>query len=129
MNGTINGNTIGTSGVAASGSESSHTVTVAAKGQGVIDIDIMNNNLFEWGNEYGILLQVSEGSADLIAKVTGNIMHVQTFTILHIDGIHLNAGATAGDNGYVELVITGNDVTGEEMRALAPKTSACGSGS
>jgi hypothetical protein len=118
MTGTINGNTIGTSGVAASGSESSNTITVAAKGQGVVDIDIMNNNIFEWGNQYGILLQTSEGSADLFAKVTGNTLHATFPNVLLINGIHLNAGATAGDNGYVELVLTGNDVTGEGNPAV-----------
>ena len=112
MTGTINGNTIGTAGVAASGSESSNTITVAAKGQGVVDIDIMNNNIFEWGNQHGIMLQTSEGGADLFAKVTGNTLSATEPNVLLINGIHLNAGATAGDNGYVELVLTGNNVTG-----------------
>ena len=124
MNGTITGNTIGTAGIAGSGSESARTITVAAKGQGLIDIDILNNTINEWGNEYGIFVGISEGAgASMVAKITGNTLNIANPNApLNLNGIRVDAGATGGppaDAGQLEVVITNNDVTG---------TGAAGSG-
>ena len=113
MNGTISGNTIGTSGQAASGSESSNTITVASKGAGTTTINITNNQIFEWGNQYGIFLGISEGSSSMNAAVTGNTLHATFPNVLLINGIRVDAGATGGDSGTLEVTLSGNDVTGE----------------
>ena len=117
INGTINANTIGTAGQLDSGSESSHGITVASKGLGSTTIAVTNNVINQYGNEYGIQIDTSDGSSNVNAVVTGNtVKNPGTFAI---NAIHISAGATANnipnnsaDNGILEVTLTGNDVTG-----------------
>ncbi|HEX8366673.1 MAG TPA: FG-GAP-like repeat-containing protein [Allosphingosinicella sp.] len=110
MNGTINANTIGTAGVQDSGSESSRAITVASKGAGNTTIAVTNNIIRQWGNEYGIMIETSDGTSDVNATVTGNnIANGGTFAL---NAIHVMAGASAADNGLLEITLTGNNVNG-----------------
>jgi len=117
MTGTISGNTIGTSGTATSGSESSNTVTISARGLGTATIAVTDNQIFEWGNQHAISLLTAEGSGTLNATVTGNTAHATQPNALLINGIRVDAGATATDASLLCAVITGNDVTGEGANA------------
>ena len=111
MVGTISNNTIGTAGDVDSGSESSNTITVTSNGAGSTTVSVTNNTIRQYGNGYGILIDNKEGSATVNATVTGNnIDNPGTFAI---NGIHVNAGATAGppiDAGTTCAAITGNTV-------------------
>ena len=53
----------------------------------------------------------------MFAKVTGNTLHATFPNALLINGIHLNAGRDRRRQRHVELVLTGNDVTGEGYAA------------
>jgi hypothetical protein len=110
MNGTINGNTIGTAAQLDSGSESSNAITVAAKGAGTMTIAVTNNTVRQWGNGYGIFVGTTEGSADVNAIVSGNTLsNPGTFGL---NGIRVDAGAAAGDSGMLEITLTNNTATG-----------------
>jgi hypothetical protein len=110
--GTISNNTIGTAAEADSGSESSNTITVTSNGAGTTTVAVTGNVLRQYGNGHGIFLDNKEGSSTLNATVSGNdINNPGTFAI---NGIHVNAGATAGppvDSGVTCAAITGNTVT------------------
>jgi hypothetical protein len=111
--GTITGNTIGTTGVLDSGSESSNTITFAAKGAGTATVAITNNNVRQFSNAYGIVVSANEGSPVVNATVTGNtVKEPGTFAL---NGIRVDAGATAGpppDSSTLCANVTGNDATG-----------------
>jgi hypothetical protein len=111
MVGTISNNTIGTAADVDSGSESSNTITVTSNGAGTTTVAVTNNVIRQYGNGYGILLDNKEGNSTLNATVTGN--NVDNPGTFAINGIHVNAGATAGppiDSGVTCAAITGNTV-------------------
>jgi VCBS repeat-containing protein len=111
--GTITGNTIGTAGALDSGSESSNTITFAAKGAGTATVAITDNNVRQFSNAFGIVVSANEGSPVVNATVTGNtVKEPGTFAL---NGIRVDAGATAGpppDSSTLCANVTGNDATG-----------------
>jgi Ca2+-binding RTX toxin-like protein len=111
--GTLTGNTIGTTGVLDSGSESSNTITFAAKGAGTATVSITNNTVRQYSNAYGIMVAATEGSPIVNATVTGNVVKEPgTFAL---NGIRVDAGATAGppaDASTLCVTLTGNNATG-----------------
>ena len=104
--------TIGTAGVVDSGSESSNTITFAAKGAGAATVAITNNTIRQFANAYGIFVGATEGSPVVNATVTGNnVKQPGTFAL---NGIRIDAGATAGpppDASTLCVALTGNDAT------------------
>jgi hypothetical protein len=118
MNGTISGNTIGSPGVLDSGSESSNAITIGSKGAGSTTINVTNNFIYQWANTYGIFIGTTEGSSNVNALVSGNtVKNPGTFGL---NGIRIDAGATAGDNGLLEVTLVNNDVTGSGGSAGSP---------
>lgn len=110
MIGTISNNTIGTAGTADSGSESGSGISVISNGAGLTTVSVTGNQVFQYANPYGILLNIKEGSTSMNATVTGNtVSSPGTFAI---NGIRVDAGATAGDSGTLCATITGNSVAG-----------------
>jgi hypothetical protein len=113
MIGTVSGNIIGTAGVVDSGSESGSGISVISNGAGLTTVAVTNNQVHQYANPYGILINTKEGSSNLNATVTGNtVANPGTFAI---NGIRIDAGATSangGDSGTLCAVVTGNSVAG-----------------
>ena len=108
MIGTISNNTIGTAGDPDSGSESGTGISVISNGAGLTTVAISGNQVRQYANPYGILVNVKEGSSSMNAIITGNtVASPGTFAI---NGIRVDAGATTGDNGTLCAAVTGNSV-------------------
>jgi hypothetical protein len=108
MIGTVSGNIIGTAGDVDSGSESGTGISVISNGAGLTTVAVTNNQVRQYANPYGILINTKEGSSDLNATVTGNtVANPGSFAI---NGIRVDAGATAGDSGTLCAAVTGNSV-------------------
>ena len=110
MIGTISDNTIGTAGDPDSGSESGTGISVISNGAGLTTVAISGNQVRQYANPYGILLNIKEGSSSMNATVTGNtVANPGSFAA---NGIRVDAGATTGDSGILCAAVTGNNVTG-----------------
>ncbi|MCM2313946.1 MAG: hypothetical protein NDJ92_02175, partial [Thermoanaerobaculia bacterium] len=110
MIGTISNNIVGTAGTVDSGSESGSGISVISNGAGLTTVSVTNNQVFQYANPYGILLNIKEGSTSMNATVTGNtVSNPGTFAL---NGIRVDAGATAGDSGTLCAVVSGNSVAG-----------------
>jgi hypothetical protein len=108
MIGTVSGNIIGTAGDVDSGSESGTGISVISNGAGLTTVAVTNNQVRQYANPYGILINTKEGSSNLNATVTGNtVANPGSFAI---NGIRVDAGATAGDSGTLCAAVTGNSV-------------------
>jgi hypothetical protein len=115
MIGTISGNTVGTAGEVDSGSESGTGINVTSNGAGVTTVAVTNNQVRQYANPYGILLNHKEGSSAMNATVTGNtVANPGTFAI---NGIRVDSGATAGDSGVLCAALTGNSLAGSGLGA------------
>ena len=111
--GTISNNIIGTPGDTDSGCESGTCISVVSNGAGVSVVSITGNQAYEYANPYGILVVTKEGSSNLDATVTGNtVKDPGTFAL---NGIRIDAGAAAGDNGTLCVNLSGNDATGSGL--------------
>jgi hypothetical protein len=110
MTGTVSNNIIGTAGDLDSGSESGTGISVISNGAGLTTVAITGNQVRQFANPYGILVNIKEGSTSMNATVTGNtVANPGSFAI---NGIRVDAGATAGDNGTLCALVTGNSVAG-----------------
>jgi VCBS repeat-containing protein len=110
MIGTIANNTVGTAGDVDSGSESGTGINVTSNGAGATTVSVTGNQVRQYANPYGILLNHKEGSSTMNATVTGNtVANPGTFAI---NGIRADSGATAGDSGTMCVALTGNSVAG-----------------
>jgi hypothetical protein len=69
---TIQNNTIGTAGVAGSGSTQGNGIFVSSNGAGHVRTLITNNTVRQWTNRNGLELDVDDGPAQLDATVHGN---------------------------------------------------------
>jgi hypothetical protein len=113
MIGTISNNTIGTAGDPDSGSESSTGISVISNGAGATTVAITGNEVRQYANPYGILLNIKEGSSSMNATVTGNtVSNPGSFAA---NGIRVDAGAATGDSGTLCAAITGNSVAGSGL--------------
>jgi hypothetical protein len=110
MIGTISNNTVGSAGDVDSGSESGTGISVISNGAGLTTVAITNNTVRQYANPYGILVNNKEGSTSMNATITGNTVgNPGSFAI---NGIRVDAGATAGDSGTMCAAVTGNSVAG-----------------
>jgi hypothetical protein len=110
MIGTVSNNIIGTAGDVDSGSESGTGISVISNGAGLTTVAVTGNQVFQYANPYGILVNNKEGSTSMNATVTGNtVANPGTFAI---NGIRVDAGATAGDSGTLCAAVSGNSVAG-----------------
>jgi len=111
MIGTISNNIVGSPGDVDSGSESGTGITVTSNGAGTTTVSVTGNQVYQYANPYGILINMKEGSSGgLNATVTGNtVANPGSFAI---NGIRVDAGATAGDSGTLCAAVTGNTAAG-----------------
>jgi hypothetical protein len=110
-------NTIGTSGVANSGSSGGNPgLDVESNAGGDLTIKVDNNQMFQWGaNGAGFLLQPGATSGNPVtfnATVTNNtIAEPGTFAVADADqGFQLNNGTNTGENFTTCLLFSGNTV-------------------
>jgi hypothetical protein len=84
---------------------------VISNGAGVTTVSVTGNQVYQYANPYGILINMKEGaSGGMNATVTGNtVANPGSFAI---NGIRVDAGATAGDSGTLCAAVTGNTVAG-----------------
>jgi hypothetical protein len=71
---TIQNNTIGTSGVAGSGSVQGNGIFVDSNGNGLVRTLITGNTIRQWTNRNGIDLDILDGDAEMSATVRNNII-------------------------------------------------------
>lgn len=112
MVGTFNGNTIGTMGVAGSGSSQGNGAVVNATGSGTITISADSNNIYQWSNLYGFLVQAGDESPTVNATITGNTIIDPNLSSFPGNAFHLNAGTTSAGAANVCLTLTGNTMVG-----------------
>jgi large repetitive protein len=112
-------NTIGTSGVANSGSSGNDpALDVESNGGGDLTIVVSNNQMYQWGsNGAGFLLQAGATGANPVtfnATVTGNtIAQPGTFAVSNsAQGFQLNNGTNSGENFTTCLRFASNVVNG-----------------
>ena len=112
-------NTIGTSGVANSGSSGNDPgLDIESNGGGDLTIKVDNNQMFQWGsNGAGFLLQAGATSGNpttFNATVTNNtIAQPGTFAVANTaQGFQLNNGTNSGENFTTCLLFSGNVVNG-----------------
>lgn len=107
--GAISTNVIGAPADVDSGSESGTGINATSGGAGATTIAITNNQVYQYGNPFGIHVD-NQGSSTMNATVTGNtVANPGTFAI---NGIHVNAGAVAGDSGFLCVAVSGNAAAG-----------------
>ena len=71
---TIQNNTIGTAGVAGSGSVQGNGIFVDSNGNGLVRALITGNVIRQWTNRSGIALDVIDGDAEMSATIRNNIL-------------------------------------------------------
>jgi hypothetical protein len=110
-------NTIGTSGVANSGSSGNDpALDVESNGGGDLTIKIDNNQMYQWGsNGAGFLVQPGAQSGNPVTfnvTVTNNtIAQPGTFAVANTaQGFQLNSGTNSGENFTSCLLFSGNVV-------------------
>ena len=74
MDATIQNNTIGTAGVAGSGSVQGNGIFVDSNGNGLVRTLITGNVIRQWTNRSGIALDVIDGDAEMSATIRNNIL-------------------------------------------------------
>ena len=110
MAGTISNNIVGTPGEVDSGSESGTGISVTSNGAGTTTVSITDNEVYQYANPFGILVNHKEGSSTMDATVTGNtVANPGSFAL---NGIRIDSGATTGDSGTLCVALTGNSVAG-----------------
>lgn len=113
MSGTINGNTIGVSGVTDSGSVQGSGISVDGNGNGTVTVAITNNTIRQYGSGDGINLNAGNSETDgalgdhsLNATVTGNtIEQPGTFGS---NAFELNGGTNTGNANNICLDLQNN---------------------
>ncbi|HEX8640668.1 MAG TPA: Ig-like domain-containing protein [Allosphingosinicella sp.] len=107
VHGTITGNTIGTAGVANSGSVTGNGINVQAAGAGTITVLVDGNDIHGWANA-GINSLVT-GSGRLNATITDNV--IDTPGGFALNSIRIVAGASSVDSAQIYLELGGNDAS------------------
>jgi hypothetical protein len=120
FSGTVSGNAVGVAGVPNSGSIQGSGIGLFSTGSGSHTVAVRDNRIRQYNNQ-GVLLQIGDnsvgGNGALHATVTGNLVTEPGTAPTIKNGIHLNAGLTAGDNPQVCLDMGGafplaNSITG-----------------
>jgi hypothetical protein len=104
MSGTIDGNTIGSSDPAATGSGSQFDgIDVKIEGgSGTSTTAITNNSIYHFGED-GINLLADNGSSTLNATVTGNT--ISNPDVNSFAGLELDSGALSGDSNNINITV------------------------
>ncbi|MBA3878571.1 MAG: hypothetical protein C0500_02515 [Sphingobium sp.] len=129
---TIQGNNIGTAGVANSGtSGGAFGINAEVNGNGIVTALINNNNVREVSGNFGIAATARAGTGSggtLNATITNNTVTATVTTGL-INGINVTAGvSTGGDRETLNAQISGNTIsaglsTNIRVRALSNTTA------
>ena len=115
--GTIDGNTIGVSGVANSGSSAGSGIFMTMVGGGSHTTAVTNNVIRQYFN-HGIFMQAGNastgGNGTLNATVTGNTISQPGSGLFAQNGFQLNSGvsSTGPDAHFVCLTLASNNLTG-----------------
>jgi hypothetical protein len=118
FSGTVSGNTIGTAGVANSGSDVGDGITVKTNGNGgTIRVSILNNIIREYG-QHGIGISARDATTGhtLHARVQGNNI-ANGKAAISLDGINVLLGALNTDHVAVCLDIGGAGLLGNTVTA------------
>ncbi len=108
LEGTFDSNTIGTSGVAGSGSKSGNAIYVSSGGAGAIKLAITNNTVQRYNGNGGIYADNTGGSYSVDMTVTGNTFR-QAGTNVFAGLAVTNGSPSSGDTTNVVLRALNND--------------------
>lgn len=108
--GTFSGNTVGVTGENGSGSAQGHDAVINATGSGTVTMLVDNNEIRQWSNQHGILVQAGDESPTVNVTVSNNILKEPNTDSFPTNGLHLNAGTTAAGAASVCLDIQSNDM-------------------
>jgi hypothetical protein len=128
FSGTVSGNTIGTAGVANSGSAlGSNTIDVKTNGNGgTTRVAIVNNTIREIGNDgIRVIGRDANTGHTLHARIQNN--NIANFHASALTGVRGELGAASGDIIAMCLNITGNTVTGAPQNGIRVRSVAGGS--
>lgn len=109
MDGIIDGNFVGVSGVPDSGAADGNGIQVTSTGNGTITTQISNNTIFQ-SRFNGMQLQAREGSGVLNAAVTNNTIAEPSAANLAFEGLLIQSGVAAPDTNTVCANVTGNSL-------------------
>ncbi|RYE85662.1 MAG: hypothetical protein EOP19_08930, partial [Hyphomicrobiales bacterium] len=111
VQGVVRNNTIGTAGVANSGSEQAGGISAELNGNGTMIVEILNNLVQQYNGAYGIEVVNRTGTGaggTLHATVSGNTVLTPTIAAPN-RAIHIGLGTSAGtDQGQVYLDLHDN---------------------
>ncbi|HEY0324612.1 MAG TPA: VCBS domain-containing protein, partial [Allosphingosinicella sp.] len=105
IQGTITGNTIGTAGVAFSGSRQGSGIDATLGGNGTMTLLVSDNDIFNYAS-IGINALVRSGSGRFNATITDNFIDEPTAGALN--AIRVTAGALSTDSGSIWLELANN---------------------
>lgn len=128
FSGTISGNTIGTAGLANSGSVlGTNAIDVKTNGNGgTIRVAIINNTLREIGNDgIRVIGRDANTGHTLQARIQNN--NIANFHASALSGVRAELGAASGDKITMCLNITSNTVTGAPQNGIRVRSVAGGS--
>ena len=112
LDATITGNTIGTAGVADSGSEAANGIGVISNGLADVDALVEDNNIHEYANSAGILAIQNDGDGSLDLTARGNVIaDPGTFAT---NAILASTGAISTDSGTTCLDLGSATVAADE---------------
>ncbi len=124
--GSITNNTVGVSGLAASGSSQATGINVEAQGTGTHRTTVDGNTVHQF-TENGMKFLAVDGSANLIATITNNT--VDEPASFALQALFVQSGAASADSNSVCATITGNSLAGDafstdfRLRQRQPGTS------
>lgn len=128
FSGTVSGNTIGTAGVAGSGSPlGSNAIDVKTNGNGgTTRVSILNNTIREIGNDgIRVIGRDANTGHTLHARIQNN--SIANFHAAALSGIRGELGAASGDVVSMCLDISGNTVTNAPQNGIRVRSVAGGS--
>jgi len=108
LQGTINGNAIGSAGQVGSGSATASGVRLSGNGVGAMRALVSNNTVRRYA-QMGIAVLPGPGSGLVDVTVTGNTLANPDSSATY--GVYAAAGAVSGDAGTLCLGLSGNDLT------------------
>jgi uncharacterized repeat protein (TIGR01451 family) len=127
LNGTLDSNTIGVTGVANSGSASGNGIFLSFGGGGSITLAITNNDIRQYAGTAGILADNSGGSYSVDLTITGNTTAEPGASAFA--GLALTAGnGSPTDTITVCASVTGNDFSAGDPNDTFDVYTAVGSG-
>jgi len=121
LSGTIEGNTIGTSGVANSGSANSTGIYVIHTGPGTTTVKVSNNVVRQINGTQAIWTQIGDdvaggGAGSLNATVTNNTISEEGSVATTRTGIVLTSGRVTNDTDAMCADVSGNSISAYNTR-------------